>query len=249
MFVRWRQADTASSTDERAYTTTGAGGAGKLTHNDLVVNASNDVTSALKRTYQLMQAELSRSQFAQETLEQSTTALSSLTDSYSSVGQLLSSSKSLVGSLVRSQKSDTWYLETAFYILVGTIAWLLFRRILYGPFWWLVWLPLRFVVRVGWAVFGIFQSRELSATTGSGSTAVSIPSATATTATGTAATVNYYSGYSTETSPLPDGSHESLVDKIGRMASETEPIPTNSKKRMYEEEDVGVGKSERKDEL
>lgn len=40
----------------------------KLTQNDLVLNASNDVTSALRRTHHLMQAELSRSQFAQETL-------------------------------------------------------------------------------------------------------------------------------------------------------------------------------------
>lgn len=40
----------------------------KLTHDDIVLNASNDVTSALRRTHQLMQSELSRSQFAQETL-------------------------------------------------------------------------------------------------------------------------------------------------------------------------------------
>jgi hypothetical protein len=40
----------------------------KLTHDDLVVNASSDVTAALRRTHNLMQAELSRSQFAQETL-------------------------------------------------------------------------------------------------------------------------------------------------------------------------------------
>lgn len=40
----------------------------KLTQDELMVNASNDVTSALKRTYYLMQAELSRSQFAQQTL-------------------------------------------------------------------------------------------------------------------------------------------------------------------------------------
>lgn len=40
----------------------------KLTQDDLVLNASNDVTSALRRTHQLMQAELSRSQFAQSTL-------------------------------------------------------------------------------------------------------------------------------------------------------------------------------------
>jgi hypothetical protein len=40
----------------------------RLTQDDLVLNASNDVTSALRRTHQLMQAELSRSAFAQETL-------------------------------------------------------------------------------------------------------------------------------------------------------------------------------------
>jgi hypothetical protein len=40
----------------------------KLTHDDLVVNTSSDVTAALRRTHQLMQTELSRSQFAQETL-------------------------------------------------------------------------------------------------------------------------------------------------------------------------------------
>ena len=42
----------------------------RLTQDDLVLNASNDVTAALRRTHLLMQAELSRSQFAQETLGQ-----------------------------------------------------------------------------------------------------------------------------------------------------------------------------------
>lgn len=41
-----------------------------LTQDDLALNASNDVTAALRRTHQLMQTELSRSQFAQETLGQ-----------------------------------------------------------------------------------------------------------------------------------------------------------------------------------
>ena len=40
----------------------------KFTQDDMVLNASNDVTAALRRTHNLMQAELSRSQFAQETL-------------------------------------------------------------------------------------------------------------------------------------------------------------------------------------
>ncbi|KAL4960597.1 putative protein transport membrane glycoprotein Sec20 [Aspergillus stella-maris] len=124
----------------------------KLTQDDIVKNASKDVTTALRRTHQLMQAELSRSQFAQETLEQSGAALSSLSESYGSLDTLLSSSRNLVGSLLRSQKSDTWYLETAFYILVGTIAWLIFRRILYGPLWWMVWLPFKLIMRT---VFGV----------------------------------------------------------------------------------------------
>lgn len=37
-----------------------------------MLNASSDVTAALRRTHNLMQAELSRSQFAQETLGQYT---------------------------------------------------------------------------------------------------------------------------------------------------------------------------------
>ncbi|KKZ64304.1 hypothetical protein EMCG_09688 [[Emmonsia] crescens] len=125
-----------------------------LTHDDLVASASEDITSALRRTHQLMQAELSRSQFAQETLEQSTAALSSLSESYSTLDTLLASSRSLVTSLLRSQKSDTWYLETAFYILVGTIIWLVFRRILYGPLWWTLWMPLKLMVRMSFAVLG-----------------------------------------------------------------------------------------------
>ena len=40
----------------------------KLSQDELLLNASNDVTAALRRTHQLMQVELQRSQFAHETL-------------------------------------------------------------------------------------------------------------------------------------------------------------------------------------
>ncbi|KAI9376324.1 P-loop containing nucleoside triphosphate hydrolase protein [Aspergillus egyptiacus] len=127
----------------------------KLTQDDIVRNASKDVTSALRRTHQLMQAELSRSQFAQETLEQSSAALSSLSENYTSLDTLLSSSRNLVGSLLNSQKSDTWYLETAFYVLIGTISWLIFRRLLYGPLWWVVWMPFKLALRSVFGALGI----------------------------------------------------------------------------------------------
>lgn len=81
-------------------------------------------------------------------IEQSTEALQTLSESYTDLSSLLTNSRSLLSTLVRSQKSDTWYLETAFYILISTIIWLIFRRFLYGPLWWLVWFPLKVFFRV-----------------------------------------------------------------------------------------------------
>ena len=80
--------------------------------------------------------------------EQSTAALSTLSESYNNLDTLLSSSRTLVSTLLRSQKSDTWYLESAFWLLVTTICWLVFRRILYGPGWWLLYLPLKLAWRL-----------------------------------------------------------------------------------------------------
>lgn len=105
-----------------------------LTKDELLVAQSSDVTSALRRTTDLLSTELSRSRFAQETFDESTAALKELGDKYSDLDTVLSKSRELLGTLLRSQKSDTWYLETAFYILVATLAWLIFRRILFGPF-------------------------------------------------------------------------------------------------------------------
>lgn len=110
-----------------------------------------------------MAAELSRSQFAHDTLKESTAALQTLSESYSTLDTMLSSSKNLLGTLMRSQKSDTWYLETAFYILAATIAWLFWRRILYGPTWWLVWFPMKMFIK-GW--MGVFAT--ISSNMGSG---------------------------------------------------------------------------------
>lgn len=115
----------------------------KLTQDELALNASSDVTAALRRTHDLLQGNLQQSEYAQQTLDESTAALKSLGESHAGLGDMLKNSRGLVGQLLRSQKSDTWYLETAFYILCATIAWLVFRRIVYGPAWWLVWQPLR----------------------------------------------------------------------------------------------------------
>ncbi|CAI7575058.1 unnamed protein product [Penicillium glandicola] len=224
----------------------------KFTQDDLVLNASNDVTSALRRTHQLMQAELSRSQFAQTTLEQSTAAITSLSESYSGLDTLLASSRSLANSLLRSQKSDTWYLETAFYILLGTIGWLLFRRVFYGPLWWLVWLPLKLIARVAFATVGAAGlsntavqsvSQSLSADV---STAIHQMATAAATGTATATSAAW------EQEPSPPIDTDRVIDKIADMVEQEKQtsvdiddvtpeerarqaeLPRNTKKRMFE---------------
>lgn len=175
--------------------------------------------------------------------EQSTAAISSLSESYNSLDTLLASSRSLANSLLRSQKSDTWYLETAFYILIGTITWLVFRRVLYGPLWWLVWLPFKLVLKLVFtasAAVGLSQgSVELSPTSGG-----EIPVAFQETATA----ISY-------DEPSTEVEEDRLIDKIGRMAQgedehkktgvddisseerqRQEDIPRNTKKRMFEAE-------------
>ncbi|ORY08201.1 Sec20-domain-containing protein [Clohesyomyces aquaticus] len=125
----------------------------QLTADELIVGAASDVTAGLRRTHQLMQQELSRSKFAQETLQQSTAALADLGEKYTDLNSLLANSKTLVNTLLKSTKSDTWYLETAFYILCATIIWLIFRRWLYGPLWWFVWVPIKFTYKITFAIF------------------------------------------------------------------------------------------------
>jgi hypothetical protein len=212
-----------------------------------------------------MQSELSRSQFAQETLgeciplsilskanrtEQSTAAISSLSESYSSLDTLLSSSRSLANSLLRSQKSDTWYLETAFYILLATIGWLLFRRVFYGPLWWLVWQPLKLVARVMFAAGGAVGLSSTSVQSASESF-VGVSSAIQDTATAvvTGTMTSASTAWNHEPSPIDS---DRVIDKIGQMVEESEgsaidditpeerarqeALPRNPKKRMFEAE-------------
>ncbi|KAM5355830.1 hypothetical protein ACJ41O_002476 [Fusarium nematophilum] len=129
------------------------------------VGASANVTNALRRTHDIIQAELARSEFAHQTLTESSAALKQLNESYSSLDTMLASSRDLLGTLLRSQKSDTWYLQTTFYILLTTLGWLVFRRLLYGPMWWLLWLPLRLVFGLGTtAGSAVMQGRSVPGT-------------------------------------------------------------------------------------
>ena len=62
------------------------GGQEKLTQEELARNASEDVTRALRRSHDLLSANLSQSQFAQQTLDESQDALKGLGESYGGDG-------------------------------------------------------------------------------------------------------------------------------------------------------------------
>lgn len=179
--------------------------------------------------------------------EQSTAALKSLNESYSTLDNLLASSKSLIGTLVSSQKSDTWYLETAFWILVYTIAWLVFRRIFYGPIRYIFYLPtkwtLQFIYSIVNVVIGIFTGTVLSSGPKSLSVSKAVSSSVTTTIIQSSATVrgstakrdmsasHVPSGAGNKDDPRPG---EDLSEDVGRMAEET----------LQQEQEQGSGQGE-----
>lgn len=187
-----------------------------------LLQASSSVTSALRRTHALISSELSRSQFARQTLVESTAALESLQQNYAGLDDLLRSSRDLLGTLLTSNKSDTWYLETAFWMLVATLGWLVFRRWVYGPAWWLVWMPLRMVWGTGRGAVGLLagggkggevEVGDVSGTDGGRVEGfdergrVPVP------------TVRSGNDVPTE---RKEGGEDSMVEKVGRMVDEIE---------------------------
>jgi protein transport protein SEC20 len=248
---------------------------GPLTKEERELNASSDVTLALRRTHNLMQSELSRSQFAHDTLKESTAALGQLSEQYNTLDTMLAGTKNLLGTLLRSQKSDTWYLETAFMILAVTVGWLIFRRFLYGPAWWFIYLPLKLFYKAWMGVFvavglrsdrnGVFASNEAAV---AGITIVG--GAAQPVMAGTQLPTMSVNGMPRGTQSPGDGqgNEDSMIEEVGRIIDDAQQekeetveihddeaeksrqgdSQRNPKKRMWEEgEDAKIW--QKKDEL
>jgi protein transport protein SEC20 len=224
----------------------------KLTEDEIIVNASSDVTASLRRTQNLLVTELQRSQFAQETFDRSSAELEQLSEHYTDLDSLLKSSKGLVSTLLKSQKSDTWYLDTAKWILIITIIWLVYRRIVYGPLWLFVWFPLKLCY---WFVGAVFSAVGLTGQAPSTTDLKILPSASDAPPSFEHAGIRQQPhiqvgrGGGPPHDPSLDGS---LSQKVGQMAEEkkNEPVrrgdgtilqergdvPKNPKKRMLDTE-------------
>ncbi|KAJ9164926.1 Protein transport protein sec20 [Coniochaeta hoffmannii] len=186
-----------------------------------LVEASSSVTSALRRTHALIASELSRSQFARETLAESTAALEALHHSYAGLDDMLRSSRDLLGTLLTSNKSDTWYLETAFWMLVGTLAWLVFRRWVYGPAWWLVWLPIRTLWGTGRGAVGLLARGKGGGGAEVGDVRPETGRVGGFDEQGRVPVPTVRTGYEARTEGRGTG-EDSMVEKVGRMVDEIE---------------------------
>lgn len=243
------------ATDEGGSTPTPHGrrpGQERLTKEDIERNAAEDVTRALRRTHNAMTANIGQSQATQQALDETQEMLKGLAETYGGTGDMLRNSRALVGSLVRSNKSDTWYLQTSFYLMVVTIAWLVFRRILYGPLWWLVWLPIKLL----WSLMAVGMGAVASKDGASINSSLSLSShaSVPTSILGQQVTVDIGSIFGGKRSgdAAKHADAPPHVEEIGRMAEaaavgETnvddiseeemqrqEEMPRNSKKRMME---------------
>lgn len=117
------------------------------------------------------------------------------------------------------------------YVLLGTLGWLVFRRWLYGPLWWVVWLP----VRTGWRVGGKVVGRGRVDVTGRGEGFTGgVPVPTVEVRGGGREEVRVKGG--------DTGEEESMVERVGRMVEDT--LTEDGERRNLSEEGVGgEGKS------
>lgn len=180
-------------------------------NDDPIVAASSDLTQSLHRAAQLVQEELARSMTLHETLEEDTANLKTLDSTYTRVGGMLSNSGQLLGVLMKSTKSDTWYLETTFWMLVAVLGWLVFRRFLYGPLWWIIWLPLRIVFKTGSGAVGMVGGKG-----GARMEVVDVGGKRVEVDMGSQGTVPT-AKVGTKEDRVTEGDPESLVEKVGQI--------------------------------
>ncbi|KAI1386975.1 Sec20-domain-containing protein [Hypoxylon trugodes] len=212
------------------------------TKEEQLISASSDVTDSLRRTHDLMASELAKSDFAHNALRESTAALSQLSDTYGSLDAMLASSRALLTTLLKSQKTDTWYLQSAFYLLLGTVCWLVFRRLLWGPTWWLVWLPLKLVFRTAVVVTGVAKRGSQGLGTTEGAVTATMPQAQMNNEGVHTAQVSF-------ASQVPQESSESVMGEVERITNETgEEQSTGGNDTQGEQEGETVLRERREDE-
>lgn len=237
---------------------------------DKELQASSNVTLSLRRTHALLSGEVSRSQYAHEMLAESTAALGELSGNYADLDGMLKTSRGYLRSLMISQKSDSWYLTTAFWILAITCVWLFFRRLIYGPLmagiFLFIKLPFRLIRTTGLLEGGPSSYKSITRDTSlilesshipimSSYLSIAMPQSQM----GGQADHDRTTSMIEEVGKVIDTKQDSIERLLGEKESTTDGLidhPANPKKRMWEEavdapitEEPVASKEHTKDEL
>ncbi|KAK9323465.1 Sec20-domain-containing protein [Lipomyces orientalis] len=116
------------------------------------LRTAEEATAALRRTHQLLEAEVTRSALSLEVLEESNTALKKLTTQYTAFDVLLGTSRRVISVLEQADKWDRIYMLGAMGFLLLVLCWILWRRVFRVPFKLVIWTLVKGGKVVNWAV-------------------------------------------------------------------------------------------------
>ncbi|KAI6116125.1 hypothetical protein F5141DRAFT_972745, partial [Pisolithus sp. B1] len=113
---------------------------GKLSSEDALMTATNNVTETLQRTVGLMQKELERSVLSTQLIESSTATLQSTAQTHDSLSLLLGSSRQIISALEKTDTLDRLLIMAALVFFCLVVLFILEQRVLQKgfriAFWW-----------------------------------------------------------------------------------------------------------------
>ena len=107
----------------------------RVSKDDRTNTASEDVTHALQRTVALMSAELDKSGYSAQLLEESSATISTVSESYVSLNDMLRNSVSIIRSMERAELVDFIVLGASIAFFVGCVLYVLHVRVLSRGIW------------------------------------------------------------------------------------------------------------------
>ncbi|KAK9471453.1 Sec20-domain-containing protein [Dipodascopsis tothii] len=111
----------------------------RKSHEDRVLATAEDATFTLRRSHQLLDAEVAKSELSISLLDDTTTTLRTLTQEYGVFDTTVLASRKIIDVLSRADKQDRIMMIASLSFLVTVVAWILWKRVFRGPVGLIVW--------------------------------------------------------------------------------------------------------------
>ncbi|KAK9456029.1 Sec20-domain-containing protein [Dipodascopsis uninucleata] len=115
------------------------------------LKTAEDATASLKRTHQLLEAEIAKSALSVEVLDESNTLLRKLAKQYTTFDVVLTTSRRVITVLEQADKWDRIYMIASLSFLLVVVLYVLWRRVLRGPFRLILWAAIKSGNVMSWA--------------------------------------------------------------------------------------------------